>query len=96
MQAALVESAGVAVAQQEQLNRQSDVLLRVLEATGQVRRLEEALNSNLASLAGAHHFEETVVGLSAALQLLSANLGGRLSIRDEISLNGDQRTSHAA
>ncbi|MBA3483515.1 MAG: hypothetical protein H0T51_17045 [Pirellulales bacterium] len=96
MQAALVESAGVAVAQQEQLTRQGDVLLRVIEATGQVRRLEEALNSNLASLAGAHHFEETVVGLSAALQLLSANLGGRLSLRDEISLDGDQRTSHAA
>ena len=96
MQTALVESAGTAVAQQEQLIHQGEVLLRVVEATGQVRRLEEALNSNLASLAGSHHFEETVVGLSAALQLLSANLGRPLSLRDEISLDGDQPTSQAA
>jgi hypothetical protein len=96
MQASLVESAGIAVAQQEQLTRQGEVLLKVVEATGQVRRLEEALNSNLATLAGAHHFEETVVGLSAALQLMSAQLGRPLSLRDEISLDGDQRTSRAA
>jgi hypothetical protein len=96
MQTALVESAGTAVAQQEQLNRQADVLLRVVEATGQVRRLEEALNSNLASLAGSHHFEETVVGLSAALQLMSANLGRPHLLRDEISLDVDQPASRAA
>jgi hypothetical protein len=96
MQTALVEAAGTSVAQQEQLIRQGDVLLKVVEATGQVRRLEEALNSNLASLASSHRFEETVVGLSAALQLLSANLGRPLALRDEISLDGDQPTSQAA
>jgi hypothetical protein len=96
MQAALIESAGVAVAQQQQLSRQGDVLLKVVEATGQVRRLEESLNSNLAALAGSHRFEETVVGLSAALQLMSAQLGRTLSLRDEISLDGDQPMSRAA
>jgi hypothetical protein len=96
MQKSLIESAGFAVAQQEQLTRQGDVLLRVVEATGHVRRLEDALNSNLTALAGAHHFEETVVGLSAALQLLSANMGRSLTLRDEISLDGDQPASRAA
>lgn len=96
MQTALVESAGVAVAQQEQLARQGEVLLRVVEATGQVRRLEDALNGNLAALAGAHHFEETVVSLAAALQLLSAQLGRPHLVRDGFSIEGDQRTSQAA
>ena len=96
MQAALLESAGTAVAQQEQLIRQGDVLLKVVEATGQVRKLEEALNRNLASLAHAHHFEDTVVGLSAALQLLSVNLGRPLALRDEIDLDGEEPTSQAA
>jgi hypothetical protein len=96
MQKALVEAAGTAVAQQEQLTRHSEVLLKVVEATGQVRRLEEALNSNLAALGGSHRFEETVVGLSAALQLFSAQLGRPLSLRDEISLGGNQPLSRAA
>ena len=96
MQQSLIESAGLAVAHQEQLTHQSEVLLKVVDATGQVRRLEEALNSNLTTLAESHHFEETVVGLSAALQLLSANLGRPTSARDEINLMGVSRTSHAA
>jgi hypothetical protein len=96
MQSALIESAGTAVAQQEQLIRQGDVLLKVVEATGQVRKLEDALNRNLATLAHSHRFEETVVGLSAALQLLSANLGRPLSMRDEIDLEGEEPTSQAA
>jgi hypothetical protein len=96
MQTALIEAAGTTVAQQEQLIRQGDVLLKVVEATGQVRKLEEALNGNLASLAASHHFEETVVGLAAALQLLSANLGRSLVLRDEISLDGDNPASRAA
>jgi hypothetical protein len=96
MRTALVEAAGTSVAQQEQLVRQSDTLLKVVEASGHVRRLEEALNSNLAALASSHRFEETVVGLSAALQLLSANLGRPLTLRDGVSLDGDEPMSQAA
>ena len=47
----------------------------IVEAMGQVQNLETTLNNNLASLAGAHNFEETVMSLSAAIQLLSARLG---------------------
>lgn len=96
MQQSLIESAGLAVAHQEQLTRQSEVLLKVVDATGQVRRLEEALNSNLTTLAESHRFEETVVSLSATLQLLSANLGRPTLARDEINLMSVPRTSHAA
>ena len=96
LQTALVETAGMAVAHQEQLTRQSEVLLKVVDATGQVRKLEEVLNSNLTTLAESHHFQETVLSLSATLQLLSANLGRPSHGRDEINLMGAQRTSHAA
>jgi hypothetical protein len=96
MQTALLEAAGTSVAQQEQLIRQGDVLLKVVEATGHVRKLEEALNGNLASLAASHHFGETCVGLSAALQLLSANLGRPLILRDDTCLDDDEPASRAA
>jgi hypothetical protein len=50
-------------------------LLRVVEATGHVTKLEEALNGNLAALAGAQHFEETLLNLAGAIHLLNARLG---------------------
>ncbi len=75
MQTSLIESAGTTVAQQEQLVKQGEILLRVIDATNQVQKLEESLNSNLAAVTQSHHFEETLVGLSAVMQLLSARLG---------------------
>ncbi|RIK75567.1 MAG: hypothetical protein DCC67_15145 [Planctomycetota bacterium] len=96
MQDALVEASGMTVAQQQQLVRQSEILLKVVEATGEVRTLEEALNSNVAALAASHRFEETVVGLSAALQLLSANLGRPPGQREEITLHATRAASQAA
>ncbi len=55
--------------------RQAEVLHRVVDATGQIANLETELNRNLASLAGAKNFEETVMSLAAAIHLLSARLG---------------------
>jgi hypothetical protein len=77
MQTALVEAAGSTVAQQEQLIKQGDIMLQVVEATGQVKQLEEALNSNLNALANSHNFQQTASGLSAALQLMSIHLVGK-------------------
>jgi len=71
----LVECTRAMVEQQSELVHQGEVLRQVVEATGQIKRLEMALNDNLQSLAGAHHFEETVMSLAAAIQLLSARLG---------------------
>jgi hypothetical protein len=96
MQSALLKAAESAASQQEQLVRQGDVLLKVVEATGQVRKLEEALNDNLATLAASNHFEQTIVGLSAALQLLSVNLARPLGVRGEIDLDSDEPMSRAA
>lgn len=75
MQSALVSTSDATVKHQEQLVKQGEVLLRVVESTGQLQRLEESLNRNLSSLSKSHHFEETLVSLSAAIQLLSARLG---------------------
>jgi hypothetical protein len=96
MQVALVEAAGMTVAQQEQLIKQSDVLLRVVDATGQVRKLEEALNSNLLALSTSHNFEQTVTSLAAAVQLLSVRLRQPAIVRTGIDLTGDDATSQAA
>lgn len=60
--------------QQADLSRHGEILVEVLRATGDVVRLEQALNANLASLAGARNFEETVMSLSAAIHLLTARL----------------------
>jgi biopolymer transport protein ExbB/TolQ len=75
MQIALVEAAGATVRHQEQLVRQGDVLLKVVDATGQITKLEESLTENLAAVNNAHNFEEMMLNLSAAIQLLSARLG---------------------
>ncbi|MGI9457443.1 MAG: MotA/TolQ/ExbB proton channel family protein [Aeoliella sp.] len=75
MQNALVSAADATVEQQEQLVKQGDILLKVVDATGQVKRLEESLNQNLQTLGKTHNFEETLLSLSAAIQLLSARTG---------------------
>ncbi len=96
MQIALVESAGSTIAQQEQLVKQGDILLRVLEATGQIRKLEESLNGNLNALAGSHNFQQTVAGLSAALQLLSARLEFPITTVGNVELEEAPSQSQAA
>ncbi len=94
MQTALVEAAGSTVAQQEQLIKQGDIMLQVVEATGQVKQLEDALNSNLKALAGSHDFQQTAAGLSAALQLMSIHLVGKpLETAHEIELAYKQQST---
>jgi hypothetical protein len=75
LQQALEHAAASMSQQQTELARQSEVLLKVVEATDQVGRLEHALNRNLQALSGAKNFEDTVVSLAAAIQLLAARMG---------------------
>lgn len=75
MQQALVSAAGATIDHQNELVKQGEVLLKVVDSTGQVQRLEDSLNRNLSSLGRAHNFEETLMSLSAAIQLLSARMG---------------------
>ncbi|GIW95216.1 MAG: hypothetical protein KatS3mg110_3257 [Pirellulaceae bacterium] len=60
--------------QLESAQQQLALLERLTTATGDLLRLEDALNANLEQLAGAKHFEETVMSLAAAIQLLTARL----------------------
>ncbi len=96
MQIALVESAGSTVAQQEQLIKQGDILLRVVESNGQIKHLEQSLNNNLNALAGSHNFQQTVAGLSAALQLLGARLGEPMAATEKIELIDNSKQNQAA
>ncbi len=96
MQIALVESAGAAVRQQEQLVRQGDVLLQVVNSTGQIKKLEAALNHNLATVQRAYNFEEMALNLSAAIQLLSARLGHFAVTGRDTQIAGDEAASKAA
>lgn len=91
MQTALVDSASASLAQQEQLMRQGDALLKVIEATNQIKQLEETLNDNLQSLAVTQNFEQTIDELSAVLQLLGAHLGKTLVSGETIELLSPQR-----
>jgi biopolymer transport protein ExbB/TolQ len=59
---------------QEGITRQAEVLSRAIEASGEVTQLQDVLNRNLAALGGAKHFEQTVLGLSATINLLNARL----------------------
>jgi biopolymer transport protein ExbB/TolQ len=77
------------------LARQTEVLRRAVEAAGEVVRLEDALNRNLAALAGAKHFEQTVLSLAAAVNMLGARLAespGAAPVRLETT----RRSVHAA
>lgn len=59
---------------EEQLVRQTEVFRGIVEATGQVAKLEDRLNQNLAALSGSRNFEETVNSLAAVIHLLNTKL----------------------
>ena len=96
VQQALVQSAESSARQQAELAKQSDVLLKVVEATGHVAQLEQTLNRNLNALAGARNFDETLVALAAAVQLLSARLGQGNGDMRQVNLAKPRRTDQAA
>ncbi len=96
VQRALGEQVDAARGQQTELVRQGEVLLRVLEATGQIARLEECLNRNLAALSGTRNLEETLVSLSAAANLLTARLAGGHATAASVELRPRRAPERAA
>ncbi len=92
----LVQSSEVVAGQHAEIVKQGDVLHEVVEAMGQIQQLEASLNNNLAALAGSRNFEETVVSLSATLQLLSARLGQDPAAIARVELPSGAPTSSAA
>jgi biopolymer transport protein ExbB/TolQ len=77
-----------------ELTRQAEVLQHAVEATGEVARLEDALNRNLTALSGAKHFEQTVLSLAAAVNMLSAALAE--APNPTVRLESRRRSAHAA
>jgi biopolymer transport protein ExbB/TolQ len=80
--------------QQQEMSKQGEVMARVMEATGDVIKLETTLNANLRSLAGATNFEDTVMSLAAAIHLLNTRLLGDETRR--IDLRGVDSKGRAA
>lgn len=95
VQQALLQNAEAVTLQQRELAHQGELLLQVVGATENLAGLELELNRNLAALAGARHFEETVISLSAAIGLLSARLG-HLDDVPRVELNPGKRKGQAA
>jgi biopolymer transport protein ExbB/TolQ len=75
LQNALGAHIGSLAAVEQALVQKAEILDRAVAGTEYVAELEQTLNRNLAALAGAKNFEETVVSLSAAIQLLSSRMG---------------------
>lgn len=73
-QTALSQNARLLHAQQQELVRQGELMTQAVRAAGEVIQLEQALNQNLAALAGAKNFEDTVMSLAAAIHLLNSRL----------------------
>jgi biopolymer transport protein ExbB/TolQ len=95
VQQALVQTAEATARQHSEMARQSELLLKVVEATGQIAGLEQTLNRNLTALSTARSFDETLVALSAAVQLLSARLGQAAGDQRMVNLSASAMGSSA-
>ena len=80
---------------QSAVTRQVEVIEQTVAAVGEVSRLEDALNRNLSTLAGAKHFEQTVMSLAAAINLLNARLA-EMPAPAPIKLDINRRAIQAA
>ena len=80
----------------DDLARQTQIMQQAIEASGEVARLEDTLNRNLAALAGAKHFQQTVLSLSAAVNMLSARLAELPGAAAPVKLETPRRTTNAA
>ncbi len=95
LQRSLTQSVETLGGLQAVMARQAEVLHRAIEASGEVARLEETLNRNLAALAGSKNFEQTVMSLAAAIHLLNGRLAGG-DAAAVVHLAPSRKTSQAA
>jgi hypothetical protein len=95
-QTALSTNARQLHAQQEEMVRQGQIMNEVVKATGEVVKLEKALNQNLDTLVGTKNFDETVMSLSAAVNLLCARLGQQGEVTKRVDLEKSNTKGRAA
>ncbi len=81
---------------QNSLAQQAETMERILQATDEVEQLQDVLNRNLAALAGAKNFEQTVLGLAAAIHLLNGRMVESTSPPPTVQLESKRRTTKAA
>jgi hypothetical protein len=96
VQSTLVRAAENLAAVQHALVQKAEVLTRAIDAASCVAGLEETLNRNLAALAGAKHFEDTVMSLAAAIHLLNTRLGELPARTPVVHLESSRRKGQAA
>jgi biopolymer transport protein ExbB/TolQ len=66
---------------QASLAAQLQAVAKLQDAEGQLNRLQESLNNNLAALAGAGSFEQALHSLTAAIHLITARAATTLPVR---------------
>jgi biopolymer transport protein ExbB/TolQ len=81
---------------QNSITQQTESMERIVQATHEVEKLEDALNRNLAALAGAKNFEQTVLGLAAAIHLLNGRLAESATSPVAVQLDSKRRNAKAA
>ncbi|MCS7306360.1 MAG: MotA/TolQ/ExbB proton channel family protein [Thermoguttaceae bacterium] len=81
---------------QHHISKQVEILTKAVEATGQIARLEEALNRNLGVLVASGHFEQALASLTAAIHLLHARLGQMPLESPAVQLEPARRKAHVA
>ncbi len=81
---------------QADMSRQADILMRAVDAAGEIAGLENSLNRNLAALSGAKNFEQTVMSLAAVIHLLNARLKELPGPGGSVKLESDEPTGQAA
>ena len=84
--------------QQAELARQGDILLKTIEGSADITRLQRALNNNLDALNQTQHLEDTLTNLTGAVNLFTSRLADaaerpRLRLYD---VDGDDRDSLGA
>jgi len=71
-QSQLKQNSDAGIEQLEELRKQREVLLKVIEDEQELARLQTRLTENIEAVRGAEAFEETLHSLSAAVHLLTA------------------------
>lgn len=70
----LMENAKVMRDQQAELTRQGDCLLKTVEGTADINRLQRALSKNLETLSHSQHFADTLANLTGAVNMLASRI----------------------
>ncbi len=70
----LQKAANAGLTQQQEINKQAELMLSVAQATEQILKLENALNHNLSALNNSRDFDKTIHSLTAAISLLNSRM----------------------